>query len=121
MDLSGVGANEGDDELEVLLERIQERVRAKKYWLTSHAEREREADQISVKEIEDALLLNKCEVAEDYPDDPRGHSCLILGFTTAGLPLHLVCGISPEKLVIIITVYRPDPSVWINWRTRREG
>ncbi len=108
-----------DGAFAVLLAEIQDRVQAKRYRLSSHAEREREADQIAVQEIEEALLSSTCEVLEDYPDDPRGHSCLVLGFTASGLPLHAVCGLAREML-IIITLYRPDPAEWMNWRTRKE-
>jgi hypothetical protein len=34
----------------------------------------------SVREMEEALLNIKAEVIEDYPEDARGSSCLILGF-----------------------------------------
>ncbi|WP_231967983.1 DUF4258 domain-containing protein [Thermanaeromonas toyohensis] len=29
---------------------------------------------------------------EEYPEDPRGASCLVLGRTPDGKPLHVVCG-----------------------------
>lgn len=100
--------------------RIQDLVRAKKYRLTSHAEEERDADQITKKEIEEAFLSSQLEVIEDYPDDPRGKSCLVLGFTNEGEPIHFVCGLAMEDILIIITIYRPDAEQWIDWRKRRE-
>ena len=75
-----------------IIESLQTRVREKRYRLTSHAEREREADHITLQEIEEAVLSEPCEIIEDYPTDPRGQSCLVLGFTATGLPIHLVCG-----------------------------
>ena len=45
--------------------------------------------KITVKELEEAI--SKGEIIEDYPHDTRGVSCLILGFTGKGMPLHLVC------------------------------
>lgn len=52
------------------------------------------------------------ELIEDYPDDPRGHSCLILG---QGEPdqdsIHVVCAPKDDYLAII-TAYRPDPEQW---------
>ena len=98
---------------------IQEKVKQRQYLLTSHAERERESDKITTHEIEEALLSHQTEVIESYPDDIRGRSCLILGFTKSGNPLHVVCGPRGEEL-IVITVYRPDPKQWINWRLRRK-
>jgi hypothetical protein len=107
------------EEIRALILEIQQKVRAKSYRLTSHAEREREADQITVREIEEALLSERCEVIENYPDDPRGASCLVLGFTEERLPLHLVCGVSLPDVMVIITVYRPHPDKWFDWRIRK--
>ncbi len=99
---------------------IQERVRTRRYRLTLHAETERDADQITIAEIEQALLSERCEVIENYPSDPRGHSCLVLGFALQNDPIHIVCGLSVPEMLIIITVYRPDPEKWIEWRIRKE-
>lgn len=51
------------------------------------------------------------EIVEDYPDDVRGHSCLVLGFRGAGQPIHVVCAPKDEYLAII-TAYLPDPEQW---------
>ncbi|MCL0094325.1 DUF4258 domain-containing protein [Dehalococcoidales bacterium] len=101
------------------LVQIQEKVRRQQYRLTSHAEQERESDRITREEIEEALLSHQAEVIESYPEDIRGRSCLVLGFAKGESPLHIVCGLGVEML-IIITVYRPDPEQWINWRVRRK-
>lgn len=56
-------------------------------------------------------VIQAGEVIEDYPDDPRGHSCLILGRGDAGRPIHVVC--SPKMgYLAIITAYLPDPASW---------
>jgi hypothetical protein len=107
------------EELKPLILDIQRKVQAKNYRLTSHAEKEREADQITIRDIEEALLSGRCEVIENYPDDPRGASCLLLGFTEEGLPLHLVCGVSLPDVMVIVTVYRPHPDKWFDWRIRK--
>jgi hypothetical protein len=75
-----------------IVEILQKKVRENRYRLTSHAEKEREADHITVQVIEEAILSERCELIEDYPTDPRGPSCLMLGFTKAELPIHMVCG-----------------------------
>jgi len=108
------------EEPNTLVERIQEAVLSRRYRLTLHAELERDADQITIEEIEQALLSERCEVIEDYPTDPRGASCLVLGFTDQGSPIHALCGVAGPEMLVIITVYRPDPGQWINWRIRRE-
>lgn len=63
------------------LKQIMSLISQKDYRLTLHAEFERDADQITVEEIEEALFSPEAKIIEDYPNDPRGHSCLVLGFT----------------------------------------
>ena len=106
--------------MQKIVEHLQAKVRQKKYRLTIHAEKEREADQITQHGIEESILSALCEVIEDYPTDPRVPSCLVLGFTQAGLPIHMVCGHLSEEEFIVITIYRPDPELWIEWRVRKE-
>ena len=48
---------------------------------------------------------------EDYPEDRRGHSCLILGFGKDRRPIHVVCSPKPEFLAII-TAYLPSEDEW---------
>ncbi len=53
------------------------------------------------------------EVIEDYPEDQRGHSCLLLGFDAADRAIHVVCTPKNEYLAII-TTYLPDVDEWSN-------
>jgi len=48
-----------------------------------------------------------------YYDDKRGKSCLVVGFTSLGKPIHIVCGTNDDCLVII-TVYIPTPPKFIS-------
>lgn len=101
--------------------KVKELVTKGRYEFSKHAEREREADEILVEELEEALI--NCEVIEEYPDDPRGVSFLVLGFS-GNRPIHTVCSIrtEPEEL-LLITVYDPSrhPHEWIdNYRKRKE-
>lgn len=66
-----------------------------------------------------ALSSARLELVEDYPEDPRGHSQLLLGFSERGDPIHAVCAVH-EGTLVIITVYRPDPKLWENLRVRKE-
>jgi hypothetical protein len=102
-----------------LVRKVKELVKRKNYRLSLHAEAERDADSISVVEIEEALLHNDVEIIEHYPDDPRGHSSLLVGFSGEGEAIHTLYSIHEETL-IIITVYRPDPDLWVDWRARKE-
>jgi len=100
------------------LEHIREQVRADNYEFSLHAEHEREDELILVDEIEQSVLSG--ELLEDYPDDPRGHSCLILGFTEAKRAIHSIWALLPDDRVRVITVYIPLPPKWIDPRTRRK-
>jgi len=56
-------------------------------------------------------VIDNGEIIEDYPDDTRRHSCLILGKGENGRPIHIVCSARDEFLAII-TAYIPDPNQW---------
>lgn len=61
------------------------------------------------------------EIIEDYPSDRPYPSCLVFGCTFAGDPVHSVWAYNAQnRWAVIITVYRPDPDRWINWRKRRQ-
>ena len=64
---------------------------------------------ISTQEVEKIIMTG--EVIEDYPQDSRGHSCLILGLGQNNRPIHIVCSPKNEYLAII-TAYLPDPLQW---------
>ena len=51
------------------------------------------------------------EVIEEYPEDVRGHSCLMLGFGDGKRPIHVVCSPKDEYLALI-TAYLPDKDEW---------
>lgn len=60
------------------------------------------------------------EVIEEYPNVYPMSACLILGFNTVGDPIHSVWSYDQvQQVAQLVTVYRPDPSRWINWRIRR--
>lgn len=64
---------------------------------------------ISPSEIE--AVINAGELVEDYPEDVRGHSCLVLGSGDGGRPIHVVCAPKPDYLAVI-TAYIPHPDQW---------
>ena len=66
---------------------------------------------MTIEEIEEALLTGR--VLEQYEDIGRGESCLVVGFTESGKPLHMVCG-EIEDRIVIITVYIPKPPKFKN-------
>ncbi|MBI2334720.1 DUF4258 domain-containing protein [Candidatus Daviesbacteria bacterium] len=89
---------------------IRKEIKAREYDLSEHAHKERQEEQITIQEIEQAIL--KGVIIEKYPEDPRGKSCLV-----GTKNLHVVCGFRGERL-LIVTNYRPKPSTWIDWKTR---
>jgi hypothetical protein len=101
------------------LEGIKEKVGRRQYEFSKHAVDQTIVREIRVAEVDEGLL-GESEVIEDYPKDKYGPSCLILGFSRAGRPLHFQCSYPSRQLIKIITLYEPDPALWINYRTRRE-
>jgi hypothetical protein len=59
------------------------------------------------------------EIIEDYPNDKYGPSCLILGYTQAGKPLHIQCSYPSRPLLKIITLYEPDANLWDDFKVRK--
>ena len=86
--------------------------------ITDHADEEAQADRLSFDEIFGSVFRG--EVIEEYPDDWPYPSCLVYGETFRGDPVHSVWAYNEENgWAVLITVYRPDPNRWIDWRTRR--
>lgn len=86
------------------IEWIQDRVRRSEYYFSRHGDQERQNDNLTILEVEEAILNSR--ILEQYEDTGRGRSCLIVGFTNFGKPIRIVCGTRKESLAII-TVYIP--------------
>ncbi len=91
-----------------LLADIRRKVAARQYEYSRHAVDQSILRGIGVTEVEEAIA-NRSEVIEDYPGDKYGPSCLVLGFTATGRPLHVQCSYPSRPLVKIVTAYEPDP------------
>jgi hypothetical protein len=57
------------------------------YEISLHADDERIAEGLTIIQLE--FALSNCQILEQYPDDPRGESCLGLGFTPERNPVHV--------------------------------
>lgn len=101
-----------------LLDDIRAKIARRQFEFSKHAVDQTIVRDISVAELEQAVT-NRSEVIEDYPEDKYGPSCLILGFTAAGRPLHVQCSYPVRPLVKIITVYEPDSEIWTDFRIRK--
>ena len=93
-------------------------IRARRVRITDHADEEATAEGLVLDEIYTSVFQG--EVIEDYPTDYPYPSSLIYGQTSHGHPTHSVWAYNEVGgYAVLITVYRPDPDLWINWRRRR--
>jgi hypothetical protein len=99
------------------LEQIQQQLYNGEFEFSRHAFKRAIERNISEQEIraagQNAIMI------ETYPDDKYSPSCLLLGFTETGRPLHLQVSVANTDLVKIITIYQPDDSQWNDIYTQR--
>jgi hypothetical protein len=83
----------------------------KKIIYTLHALNEmlEETEMISKDEVRDVIFNG--EIIENYPEDKRGHSCLIFWISKKKRPVHVVCA-PKEEYLAIITTYIPSLEKW---------
>jgi hypothetical protein len=101
-----------------ILTRVRESAVRRMLFLP-HAIRQMTHPDRMISTVEVRGIIHEGEVIEDYPEDARGHSCLMLGRGVGGRPIHVVC--SPrEEYLAIITAYLPSPLEWAaDFRTRK--
>lgn len=104
-----------------MAEDVLERVRAagrKRLLYLPHAIRQmsRTDRMLAPQEVQTVAITGR--LVEDYPDDPRGHSCLLLGPGDGGRPIHVVVAPKGDYLAVI-TAYVPDPTQWSSDFLRR--
>jgi hypothetical protein len=100
------------------IDKIIDAIRKNRLRITDHADEEALADKLSFDEIFFSVFQG--EIIEDYAGDKPYPSCLIYGDTFTGEPVHSVWAYNEDnQWAVLITVYRPDPKRWINWRERR--
>ena len=102
---------------DAVLDVLKQKVAASEYEVSRHLIEVATERGISRHEILEAIQT--AEVIEDYPDDKYWPSCLLLGRTSQGNILHVVCSYPTRTLVKIITAYEPDTREWIDSRIRR--
>ena len=94
-------------------------IESKRIQITDHADEEAVADQLKMDEI----FFSVChagEIIEEYKGDKPYPSCLIYGNSFHKEPIHSVWAYNTKnQWAVLITVYRPDPKLWINGRERR--
>jgi len=92
---------------------------AKHIVFRAHALQRMLERHISMEEVESVLKAG--ETIATYPDDEPYPSRLILGWV-GDRPLHVVVADDPVgNVLIVITVYEPDPALWeSDFRRRRK-
>jgi hypothetical protein len=100
------------------IDNIRDAIQRNHVRISDHADEEAEADELTFDEI--YFSVPHGEIIEDYPDDRPYPSCLTYGMTFSGDPVHSVWAYNEEnQWAVLITVYRPDPDLWIGWRERK--
>lgn len=85
---------------------------------TLHALRREAKEGLIADDVRDSMREG-FELVEDYPDDPRGHSCLMLTWIR-DMPVHIVCA-PHEDTLLVITAYIPTVEEWgEDFKTRRK-
>ena len=99
------------------VEGIRAKVERGQYEYSQHAVDQSIKRGIDERELREAMSAP--ELVEDYPSAKYGPSCLLLGFTFAGRPLHIHCSHASRELVKIITLYEPSSAIWLDFKHRR--
>jgi hypothetical protein len=99
------------------IEDIRRKVGEGRYTISfTHTEKLR-SRRIKAADIEQAVKSGN--IIEDYPNDPRGASCLILG-RVSNRPLHILFAQLEAQEILVVTAYEPDPEEWEDdWQTRK--
>lgn len=93
------------------IKRIHELAAADQMAFKKHTVLRMYQRQITENDTKEALV--HCKIIEEYPDDYPLPTCLVLGHTKIGRPIHAVVAIDEEEPMLwAITVYEPDLFEW---------
>lgn len=93
-------------------------IQGNKIRITDHADEEAHSDNLSFDEI--FISVVQGEIIEEYPDDKPYPSCLIYSLSFRNKHIHSVWAYNSEnQWAVLITVYKPDPKRWIEYKKRR--
>lgn len=99
------------------LPEIRQQLTQGQFEFTRHAFKravERNISEAEICEAGEELI-----VIEDYPTDKYSPSCLLLGYTRIGRPLHFQVSLADSDDVVIVTLYEPGEAEWVEHRIRR--
>jgi hypothetical protein len=100
-----------------ILKRVRQSA-AKRILFLPHAIRQMSKPDRMISTADIRAVIEHGEVIEDYPDDARGHSCLILAVADERF-LHVVCTPKDDYLAII-TAYLPSDQEWEDNYSKRK-
>jgi len=98
------------------IQEIRVKIHAGEYRFSDHSVKQMIKRSVDRFEIEESVSAG--EIIEEYPDDKYSPSCLVNGKTKAGRNLHVQLSLPPA--VIVVTVYEPEETEWIDYRIRRK-
>lgn len=91
---------------ERILNRLRERIRARHYVMTLHAEEEMDNDGLTIYDVEHGILTGK--ILERQKEKTTGEpKYRIRGRTVEDDSIEILAKVSPTNKLVIITVYRP--------------
>ena len=85
------------------LQKIQQSIINRNYYLSAHAEEEMLDDDLERKDVENAIL--KGQIDKKMTQDIRGTRYRIVGQAQDGRLIHVLCRFREDTNLIIITVY----------------
>ena len=103
-------------DLDPVLEYIRAQVASQNFRITLHAHQEMVEEGFTLDHVLEAIA--SAQILESYPEHRRGACCLLHGLTQAGRHVHVVCT-TTAPVLIMITVYEPQPPKWITPTQRK--
>ena len=108
-----------DDQIDIL-SRVRKTAQKRVLFLP-HALRQMLRPDRMISTAEVRSVIERGEVIENYPEDTRGESCLIVGYGESKRFIHVVCA-PKEDYLAIITVYLPEEGKWSDaFRVRKKS
>ena len=96
------------------IEQIRALVQAGQYLVYSHLLTEFDKEGIPIEQVTTIILTGR--IIEEYAERQR---VLVAGFTADRMPVHIVCDLSEEDIVQVVTGYIPDDRQWMGTRRRK--
>ncbi len=93
-----------------------------KFTYSRHALDEMKAEPLGrIYEADIEAIILSSETIKQYPEDRPYPSVLIAGYSGEQNDIiHVVCAYDgTDGSAVLVTAYRPDPKIWLDYKTRR--